>query len=201
MLLNGTSANVLLSSDILGSLPITEVDGGALVEPGAYEDQEGSQYIGLRIHTEPFLLAVDPVQEIIMMTSVTYVPGSHNCIEGIISLRGEIMPIVNLRRLLGFPKGGVTQSTRVMIISTRQGGFGIIVDAITEFVRLRENEIESIQQNFFSHEYKILGGVAKEGDLVRGIIDIHKLLAIFSKAGDDDGEGEDGDGDGDGDAN
>ncbi len=166
---------------MLGSLPINETDGSNLIgDTGDFETQEGTQYIGFRIHSEPFLLSVTPVQEIIMMTNVTFVPGSHTSVEGIISLRGEIMPILNLRRLLGFPKGGVTQSTRIMIVHTEVGGFGIIVDAITEFVRLKESEIESIAQNFFSHEYKILGGVAKEGDIVRGILDVRKLLAVFA---------------------
>ena len=171
-----------LSSDVLGSLPVADFDagGGAIFGDDSFDVQEGSQYIGFRIHTESFLLSVAPVQEIIMMCPVTFVPGSHFSLEGIISLRGEIMPILNLRRLLGFPKGGVSQSTRIMIVHTEKGGFGIIVDAITEFVRLKESEIESIAQNFFSHEYKIMNGVAKEGATVRGIIDVTKLMHVFA---------------------
>jgi purine-binding chemotaxis protein CheW len=169
------------SHDLLGSLPTTDVDGAALIGDMDFESHDGSQYIGFRIHTEAFLLSVEPVQEIIMMTHVTFVPGSHEAVEGIISLRGEIMPILNLRRLLGFPRGSVTQSTRIMIVHTELGGFGIIVDAITEFVRLKESEIESIAQNFFSHEYKVLGGVAKEGAVVRGILDVRKLLSVFAQ--------------------
>lgn len=174
-------AFVLRQHDLLGSLPTTDVDGAALIGDLEFESHDGSQYIGFRIHTEAFLLSVEPVQEIIMMTNVTFVPGSHEAVEGIISLRGEIMPILNLRRLLGFPRGGVTQSTRIMIVHTEVGGFGIIVDAITEFVRLKESEIESIAQNFFSHEYKVLGGVAKEGAVVRGILDVRKLLGVFAQ--------------------
>lgn len=187
-------AFVLRAHDLLGSLPTTDVDGAALVGDTEFDSHDGSQYIGFRIHTEAFLLSVEPVQEIIMMTNVTFVPGSHQAVEGIISLRGEIMPILNLRRLLGFPRGGVTQSTRIMIVLTEAGGFGIIVDAITEFVRLKESEIESIAQNFFSHEYKVLGGVAKEGAVVRGILDVRKLLSVFAHSLD---RGEESEGSGD----
>jgi purine-binding chemotaxis protein CheW len=170
------------AGDLLGGLPVSDLDPG-MVAMDSFEAQEGAQYIGFRIHTESFLMTVAPVQEIIMMCPVTFVPGSHFSVEGIISLRGEIMPILNLRRLLGFPKGGSSQSTRIMIVSSEDGGFGIIVDAITEFVRLNENEIESIAQNFFSHEYKILTGVAKEGNLVRGVLDANKLLQVFARVG------------------
>lgn len=181
----------LQSGDALGSLPVADFDvTGAMLEGEDFESHDGAQYIGFRIHTEAFLLSVAPVQEIIMMGPVTFVPGSHFSVEGIISLRGEIMPILNLRRLLGFPKGGVTQSTRIMIVSTEFGGFGIIVDAITQFVRLKESEIESIAQNFFSHEYKILTGVAKEGSLVRGIVDVGKLMQVFARLDEGANEGQ-----------
>jgi purine-binding chemotaxis protein CheW len=176
---------LLQPGDALGSLPVADFDvTGAMLAGEGFESHDGAQYIGFRIHTEAFLLSVAPVQEIIMMCPVTFVPGSHFSVEGIISLRGEIMPILNLRRLLGFPKGGVTQSTRIMIVSSEFGGFGIIVDAITQFVRLKESEIESIAQNFFSHEYKILTGVAKEGSLVRGILDVGKLMQVFARVHD-----------------
>jgi purine-binding chemotaxis protein CheW len=180
----------LLCAEGLSGLPLSDFD--PLAPPGGevFESQEGAQYVGFRIHTESFLMTVAPVQEIIMMCPVTFVPGSHHAIEGIISLRGEIMPILNLRRLLGFPKGHATQSTRIMIVSTDFGGFGLIVDAITEFVRLKEQEIESIAQNFFSHEYKILTGVAKEGNLVRGVLDVGKLLQVFART-EDESQGDD----------
>ena len=184
MPLFNSSRRSLLASDSLGSLPIADFDA-VIPNQEEFETQEGEQYIGFRIHSESFLMPVVPVQEIIMMCPVTFVPGSHNAVEGIISLRGEIMPIVNLRRLLGFPKGNATQSTRIMIVSTDAGGFGIIVDAITEFVRLKDCEIESIAQNFFSHEYKILTGVAKGGHLVRGVLDVAKLLQVFARIADE----------------
>lgn len=136
----------------------------------------GVQHIGFKLYTEEFLLPVTCVREIVMLHAITYVPNSEACVEGIIALRGEIMPVMNLRRLLNFQPGVSTPSTRVVILQTDLGSFGVIVDEITEFVWLESGDIESIAQNFFSAEYKVLSGVAKVGERVRGIIDVSKIL-------------------------
>lgn len=140
----------------------------------------GDQYIGFKVHTEEFLFSVLPVREIIMLPHITYAPKSAEGVEGIIALRGEIMPVLNLRRFFGFPRGKAEATTRVVILQSEQGGFGIIIDAITEFVWLQATDVEAIPQNFFSPGYKVLGGVAKNGEKVRGIVDVTKLVASLA---------------------
>jgi purine-binding chemotaxis protein CheW len=117
------------------------------------------------------------VREIIMLTTITFVPGAKFLMEGIIALRGEIMPVLNLRRFLKFERGKADSTTRVIILQCEYGGFGVIVDDITEFVRLQPTEFESIPQNFFPAEYRILAGVSRVGDRIRGIIDLEKIVA------------------------
>ena len=139
----------------------------------------GDQFIGFKVHTEEFLLSVLPVREIIMLPHITYAPKSDAGVEGIIALRGEIMPVLNLRRFFGFPRGAAEASTRVIILHSEHGGFGLIIDAITEFVWLQANDIESIPQNFFAPGYKVLSGVAKIGERVRGIVDVSKIVQVL----------------------
>lgn len=145
-------------------------DEGVIQTPGV-------QYIGFKLHKEEFLLPMSLVREIIMLTTITFVPGAKFMMEGIIALRGEIMPVLNLRRFLKFERGKADSTTRVIILHCDYGGFGIIVDDITEFVRLQPTEIESIPQNFFPAEYKILAGVSRVGDRIRGIIDLEKIVS------------------------
>lgn len=137
----------------------------------------GIQYIGFKLHKEEFLLPMSLVREIIMLTTITFVPGAKFLMEGIIALRGEIMPVLNLRRFLRFERGKADSTTRVIILQCDYGGFGVIVDDITEFVRLQPTEVESIPQNFFPAEYRILAGVSRVGDRIRGIIDLDKIVA------------------------
>ena len=117
------------------------------------------------------------VREIIMLTTITFVPQSSTLLEGIVALRGEIMPVLNLRRFLKFERGKAETTSRVIILDCQYGGFGVIVDDITEFVWLQTTEIESIPQNFFASEYKILLGVSRVGDKIRGIIDLNTIVS------------------------
>ena len=143
----------------------------------AEETSPGVQHIGFKLHSEEFLLPMSLVREIIMLTTITFVPQSSVLVEGTIALRGEIMPVLNLRRFLKFERGKADTTTRVIILHCQYGGFGVIVDDITEFVWLQTTEIESIPQNFFPPEYRILFGVSRVGNKIRGIIDLEKIVS------------------------
>jgi purine-binding chemotaxis protein CheW len=152
-----------------------------LLEAESHQDT-GVQHIGLRVAREELLLAVRFVREIIMLPTITFVPRAATAIEGILALRGEIMPVLNLRRLWKLDRGSATSSTRVVILQHEVGGFGIIVDEITDFVSLEENQIEAVPQNFFSQEYSVLEGVAKVGEKVRGVLGFERLLKLLPLA-------------------
>ena len=150
-------------------------------------NETGVQHIGLRVAREELLLAVRHVREIIMLPTITFVPRAPAAIEGILALRGEIMPVLNLRRLWKLERGSPTSHTRVVVLQHEEGGFGVIVDEITDFVSLEEAHIEAVPQNFFSQEYAVLEGVAKVGEKVRGVLGFERLLALLPSA--DEGEG------------
>ena len=139
----------------------------------------GLQHLGFRISTERFLLPVTHVREIIMLPTVTFVPRGPLAVEGILALRGEIMPVLNLRRLWGMEKGGPSNHTRVVILQVSEAGFGFIVDEITDFISLEPHQIEAVPSNFFSAEYSILEGVAKSGERVRGIVSVERMLRLL----------------------
>ena len=141
----------------------------------------GVQHIGFKLHEEEFLMPVTLVREIIMLPTLTFVPKSKGALEGIIALRGEIMPVLNLRRYLGFPRGEASATTRVIILQHEESGFGVLVDEITDFMWLQASDVDSIPQNFFTSEYAVLAGVAKQGDLVRGVIDVPRLVMVLSQ--------------------
>lgn len=152
------------------------VNDNQFIDSTQEEVSPGIQHIGFKLHKEEFLLPMSLVREIIMLTTITFVPQASGLVEGIIALRGEIMPVLNLRRFLKFEKGKAESASRIIILHCPYGGFGVIVDDITEFVWLQQTEIESIPQNFFPAEYKILLGVSRVGNKIRGIIDIDKIV-------------------------
>lgn len=141
--------------------------------------EKGVQHIGLRLASEEFLLAVRHVREIIMLPTITFVPRAPEAVEGILALRGEIMPVLNLRRLWRLERGSPTSQTRVIILQHVESGFGVIVDEITDFVSLDEQQIEAVPSNFFAQEYAVLEGVAKVGERVRGVLGFERLLTLL----------------------
>ena len=151
----------------------------SVLDDFSHSEQLGRQFLGFKIHREEFLILMTDVKEIIMLPSITYAPKTKDSIEGVFALRGEIMPVVNMRRLLGFERGVTLPSTRVVIAQADSHSFGIIVDEITDFVWLQNSEIDFFAQNFFGSRYQLLGGVSKIGAQIRGIIDLLKLVKML----------------------
>lgn len=139
----------------------------------------GVQHIGFKLDQDEFLLDMRKVREIIMMPKITFLPRTDDVVEGVYALRGEIMPALNLRKIMDLKRNQEQPSTRVIIIQTDRGGFGIIVDDITEFTWLEDKSIESLDQNFFGTRYHFLSGVSKIGNKMCGILDIEKLMKRF----------------------
>jgi purine-binding chemotaxis protein CheW len=139
----------------------------------------GVQHIGFRIATEEFLLEAINVKEIIMLPRINFIPFAHEGVEGVIALRGEIMPLLNLRRMLGFSRGESTQNTRVIVVLNGEILFGLIVDEITEFVSIEESNLEAVPSGLFDVEHQILSGVGKVNEKVRGIVSVEFVLRIL----------------------
>lgn len=137
-------------------------------------------FIGFVLGTDEFLLPMDAVREIIMLPAISYLPHAHPAIEGLIALRGEILPVVNMRRTLGLNRGEASPTTRIVVLQVERGRLGIIIDAITEFVHLRENERGSLSQGMGGNAANLLAAVGRTGDKIRGIIDIGKVVELIA---------------------
>jgi purine-binding chemotaxis protein CheW len=156
----------------------------AEVAPQSAVFHEGIQFLAFRAASQEMLVPVESIREIIMPPPITFLPNAQRELEGVIALRGEILPLVNLRRLLGFSQGQNSPSARVLIVRPEDDQFGIIVDEITEFVWIPEEELHSVQQNYLSEEFKIVSKVAKSAGTVRPILDVFTVLkSVFLKGG------------------
>ncbi len=143
---------------------------------------DGRQFLTLRVASQELLVSVDDVREIIMPPPIAYLPRSQLELEGVIALRGEILPVVNLRRMLGLPQGTLTPATRILIVRPKDDEFGIIVDEITEFIWLSEHELDDGAQGYLSDEFKVVSKVAKTAGAVRPVLDVGIVLtSVFTK--------------------
>jgi purine-binding chemotaxis protein CheW len=95
-----------------------------------------NQLVSFRLNNEEFGVPILDVREIILMTAITPVPQSPPFVEGVINLRGQILPVVDLRKRFNLPSRDVTPETRVIVIEVNHNALGLIVDAVSEVLRI-----------------------------------------------------------------
>ena len=101
-----------------------------------------SQVVSFRLAKEEYGLDIMRSQEIILMGDITQIPEVPDYICGLINLRGKVIPIVDLRKRFCLEAGEATEHTRIMVVNTRTTTFGIVVDAVSQVLRIEANQIE-----------------------------------------------------------
>src|SRR5208283_1890524 len=98
------------------------------------------QYVGFLVNGNEFTVPINKVQEIINLPQITKMPQSPPYVEGITNMRGKIITIVKLRRLLGLPDNDGPQ--KVIVLASGKVAFGILVDSITGVISIENGNIE-----------------------------------------------------------
>ena len=139
-----------------------------------------TQFIGTKVSGEEFLLNIDVINEIIMLTPITFVPNSAKYIEGVINLRGTILPVIIVRKMMGMPRGTPTAATRIIICKeeTHNIRVGLLVDHITFVVAMLPDSVDAASPPLATSGHDLLSGVSKEGNQIRGVLDLVKILTI-----------------------
>jgi purine-binding chemotaxis protein CheW len=134
-------------------------------------EQELMQLVGFTIGKELFGVDILMVQEIIRAAPITPVPNSPEFVEGVINLRGNILPVIDLRKRLNLLSGETDHSdTWILILDIQSKTTGFIVDSVTEVLKIQESTIEAPPDI-------IKAGL--ESQYLRGVCDIGAQLLIL----------------------
>jgi len=134
-------------------------------------EQELMQLVGFTIGKELFGVDILMVQEIIRAAPITPVPNSPDFVEGVINLRGNILPVIDLRKRLNLLSSEVDKyDTWILILDIGNKTTGFIVDSVTEVIKIQENTIEPPPDI-------IKAGL--ESQYLRGVCDIGAQLLIL----------------------
>ena len=135
------------------------------------------QYIVLKIGEEQYGIDIKYVDNIIHMSSITRVPKVAPYIKGVINVRGEVIPVMNIRTKMGLPEAEYTKDTRIVIVKNDQHGFvGLIVDAVREVVTLEVDGIEKMSYDRTGKEMFVTGVGKHQGALI-SLLDLNEVLA------------------------
>jgi purine-binding chemotaxis protein CheW len=142
------------------------------------EQDKLMQLVGFTIGKELFGVDILMVQEIIRAAPITPVPNSPDFVEGVINLRGNILPVIDLRKRLNLFTGSVSQKDTWILILDIQGKItGFIVDSVTEVLKIQEETIEPPPDIITAGlESQYLRGVCEIGQQLLIMIDFQKIL-------------------------
>ncbi|HEX7713958.1 MAG TPA: chemotaxis protein CheW [Bacillota bacterium] len=139
--------------------------------------EETRQLVIFKLADEEFGVDILKVNEIEKLDQgITRVPKAPAFVEGVINLRGEVIPIVDLRRRFGLAMREIGYDSRVIIVEAGGNKVGMTVDAVVEVARINESAIEpapSITKGVNSY---YLSGVAKLGERLIVLLDLEKAL-------------------------
>lgn len=136
------------------------------------------QLVGFHLGSEEFGVDIAGVQEIVRMREITQVPRAPEFVEGVVNLRGKIIPVLDLRKRFRLPAGEETKNTRIVVATVAGRTVGIIVDAVSEVLRVDASAIDPTPEMVASRiDSTFLTGIAKlEGRLLI-MLDLDRILS------------------------
>jgi len=138
------------------------------------------KFLTFVLGAEEYGLEILKVREIIGYMDVTAVPRTPPHVKGVINLRGQVIPVVDLRSKFGMPEAEVTDQTCIIVVETSRDqktfNTGIIVDNVSEVLDIEADQIEPAPQLGASVESQFILGMAKIGQAVKILLDIDKVL-------------------------
>ncbi len=143
-------------------------------------DREG-KYLTFALAQEEYGLEILKVREIIGYIDVTAVPQTPHHVKGVINLRGQVIPVVDLRAKFDMETADVTDETCIIVVEITQGprkcSMGIVVDRVQEVLDIAGDLIEESPQFGATVDTSFILGMGKIGDSVKILLDIDRVLA------------------------
>lgn len=147
------------------------------------EQDQLIQLVRFILHNEEYGVEVLSVREIIRLPEITKMPNTPCYVEGIINLRGKVIPIVSMRKRFGLPDQEYTSHTRIMVMDVGGGLTGFIVDGVSEVIRMHASEIQpppdivagAIDQGFIT-------GVFSHNEQMLIVMDVDRMFVLVGQA-------------------
>ncbi|SBV93340.1 Chemotaxis protein CheW [uncultured delta proteobacterium] len=147
------------------------------MEQSQRKDDELLQLVTFSIGEEEFGVDILKVQEIIRTMEITKVPRAQDFVEGVINLRGKVIPIIDLRRRFGFASKPHDKHTRIIVIEINNMIVGFVVDSVSEVLRIPAATVEPPPPVVAGVESEYISGVGKLEDRLLILLDLDKLLS------------------------
>ena len=133
---------------------------------------ETKQYIVVQIGNEKYGIDINYIDNIVRMSKITRVPKVQSYFKGVMNLRGEIVPVMSIRKKMGLPEDVITDASRIIIIKLEEkGSIGIIVDEVREVITLNMAEVEKT-----TAKDSFINGIGKNGNELISLFEISAIV-------------------------
>jgi len=137
-----------------------------------------AQFAVFRVGGEEYAIDIMRIMEIIRPQKVTRIPKAPEFVEGIINLRGKVVPVLDLRKRFGIdPEDADRKKIRIVIVKMAGRVLGVVVDEVTEVIYLKSDQVESTPEAVKGAGADYLKGVGKVGDRLIVLLDMDKVLS------------------------
>lgn len=139
--------------------------------------KDTTQYIKIKMGDEMFGIDIKYIDNIVRMQNITRVPKVPAYIKGVINLRGEVVPVFNLRLKMNMPEVEETKKFRIIILKIDGSYVGLIVDEVREVVTLQNDLVEKVYRDPSDPTQNFLLGVGKDGDNLISLLDVNEVVS------------------------
>lgn len=136
------------------------------------------QLLIFKLNNIDFGVDISLIDSIITPKETVKLPNTPDFIEGLLSLRGKVYTIFNLRKKFNFPTQEITDSTKIVIVSVNSMMIGFITDEVSEIIRVENEDIETDSQTMVNLNKKYLSGIAKLGEKIILILELSQTLSL-----------------------
>ncbi len=157
-------------SNTLDKLPVVQNNQNLVVS-----DEEVFQLVTFFLGGEVYGIDILAVQEIIRMQNITDVPRTADYVEGVINLRGKVIPIIDLRKRFNLVASEETKDSRIIVVEIHHKIIGMIVDGVSKVIRLNADLVEPPSLIVGGADYNYIKGVGRINDQLVILLDIEKI--------------------------
>jgi purine-binding chemotaxis protein CheW len=134
------------------------------------------QFVGFRLDGTDYAISILRIREIILMRPITRLPQVPTYVEGLINLRGTVIPIVSLRKRFGLAHREIDEDTRTIVVTIGEKTVGCIVDEVTKVLRVEADALRPPPISLAAGARRHIAGLARQDDRLLILLDLDALL-------------------------
>lgn len=147
------------------------------------KNQSGNEerFIVFKVSDAEFGADIKQIKEVIQPAPISKVPRTPDFVEGVMDLRGTVIPIINLRKRFNYPQKDKDENTRVLIVELPEGIIGFIADMVLEIIRINRADFREPPRMISGIDAEYIKTIAKSGERLVIILELSKILTESEK--------------------